>query len=83
MRIQIIPSNRQKFLRDFYGCYLWKIYDVVKVHSYRSHGNCKVYREWKEYEINVIHTYPHNHYLKPTTIRLLECEFRFINLTSN
>lgn len=78
MRIQIIPSKDQKFLKQFYGCNLWKIYEVKRILKMRTHGNCKIQREWDEYEIEVTHTYPHNHYGQNTTIRLRETECKIL-----
>lgn len=79
MRVQIIPSKDQKFLRDYYGCRLWKIYEVIRIRKMRTHGNCKLQRTWNEYEIEVRHTYPHNHYGQKTTIFLRDTECKILN----
>lgn len=79
MRVQIIRSDKQKFLKEFYGCNLWKIYKVLRVVRKRTHGNCKVQKTWNEYEIWVKHTYPHNHFGQKTMIRLTDNECKIIN----
>lgn len=53
MRLQIIPSERQKHLQNFYGCYLWKIYPVYKFENKKSHGNCKIKKEWTVYYVEL------------------------------
>lgn len=78
MRIQIIQSKNQKFLKEFYGCYLYKIYEVIRVREFKSHPRCKIKREWKEYEINVKHTYPHNHFGQKAAIRIKEDECKVL-----
>lgn len=78
MRIQIIPSKDQKHLKAFYGCFLWKIYEVIKVYNYESHHRCKIKKEWKEYEIEVTHTWPHNYFGQKTTIKIREDECRVL-----
>lgn len=78
MRVQIIPSKDQKFLKQFYGCNMWKIYEVVRVREYQSHHRCKIKREWTEYEIEVTHTYPHNHYGQKTVIRIKDNECKVL-----
>lgn len=78
MRVQIIPSKDQKFLREFYGCYLWKIYNVIKVVTRRPNYRCKIQLEWKEYYIEVTHTYPHNHFGQKTQIRLKETDCKVL-----
>lgn len=78
MRIQIIPSKDQRFLQKFYGCFLWKIYRVIRIRKMKTHGNCKIQKTWNEYEIEVTHTYPHNHYGEPTTIFLRETEGKIL-----
>lgn len=78
MRVQIIRGEKQKFLQQFYGCYLWKIYKVIRVVQKRTHGNCKVQKTWNEYEVEVTHTYPHNHFGQKTTIKLDETECRVL-----
>jgi hypothetical protein len=70
LRVQIIPSKRHKFLKEFYGCHLWKIYDVLEVHHYRSHANCKVKKVWDEYEIEVEYCNDCNYKGQKTTIKL-------------
>lgn len=79
MRVQIIPSKDQKFLKEFFGCFLWKIYDVKKIIKKKSHGNCKVKSVWDEYEIEVTNTYPNNNFGKKTFIRLKQGECRILN----
>ncbi len=74
MRVQVIPSPKQKFLKEFYGCSLWKIFTVIKVNHCKSHHNCKVQKTWKTYTIKTKHTYPHNHFGQETEIRLGEDE---------
>jgi len=74
MRIQIIPSEKQKFLKDYYGCNLWKIYDVIKVYELKSHWKCKEQKEWKEYVIEAIDKCPCNFQGQKTLIRIKDDE---------
>jgi hypothetical protein len=83
VRVQIIPSKDQRFLKQFYGCNLWKIYEVKKVRHMKSHWNCKVQTEWDEYEIEVTHTYPHNHFGQKTTIKIKDSECRILPNKTN
>ena len=78
IKLQIIPSKQQKFLKQFYGCTLWKVYKVLRIVEKRTHGNCKVQKTWNEYEIEVTHTYPHNHFGQKTTIKLNETECKIL-----
>lgn len=79
MRVQIIPSDKQKFLKEFYGCFLWKKFKVLRVLKKKTHGNCKIQKTWDEYEIEVKHTYPHNHFGQKTIIRLTDKECKIIS----
>jgi len=74
-----MPSEKQKFLRDYYGCNLWKIYEVLEVKHYRSHGNCKIKKTWNVYIIEGIELQDNNSKGQPARIRIFENECKILD----
>ena len=79
MRIQIIPSRQHKFLKEFYGCFLWKIYEVKKTYNLQSHWKCKVKKECREFVIEAIDMCDCNFKGQKTLIRIKEDECKILD----
>jgi hypothetical protein len=79
MIIQIIESQEQSFLRDYFGCELYKQYEVakqvpIKHHAHKRLPHVKRFLTYIRVHIN----YKSNDYGKETLICLKDNEFRVL-----
>lgn len=61
-KVRLIVST--PFLKEWYNIEEGTVLKVIQKINMKSHGNCKVKREWIRYRVEVREHYPHNYHMQ-------------------
>lgn len=51
--MKVVVTKKCKYLKEFWNVEVGSVLKVTEKIFRKSHGNCKVYKEWYEYRVQV------------------------------